>query len=107
MMMLLTISFPCPLAIPPVASMFAISAMTVVITTSPWCTKLLGNLDEVKDDSDKGFCLAILNGLDVEEKFDFEGYWHSNGGDTITTSYGVYMVDTGAIAHLIEELAAY
>lgn len=85
--------------------------MAVVIATSPWCIKLLGNHDDVKDDSDKGFCLAILNGLDVEEKFynyfDFEGYWHSNGGDTITTSYGVYMIDTRAIAHRIEELATY
>ena len=85
--------------------------MAIVIATSPWCIKLLGHHDEVKDDSGKGFCLAILNGLDVEEKFynyfDFEGYWHSNGGDTLTTPYGVYMVDTRAIAHWIEELAAY
>lgn len=83
----------------------------VVIATSPWCIKLLGHHDEVKDDSGKGFCLAILNGLDVEEKFynyfDFEEYWHKNGGDTITTSYGVYMVDTKAIAHWIKELASY
>lgn len=83
----------------------------VVIATSPWCIKLLGHHDEVKDDSGKGFCLAILNGLDVEEKFynyfDFEEYWHNNGGDTITTSYGVYMVDTRAIAHWLKELAAY
>lgn len=83
----------------------------VVIATSPWCLKLLGNLDEVKDDADKGFCLAVLNGLDIDDKFreyfDFEGYWHKNGGDTITTSYGVYMVDKRAIAHWIEELAAH
>ena len=83
----------------------------VVVSTSPWCLKLLGNLDEVKDDSGKGFCLAILNGLDVEEKFynyfDFEDYWHNNGGETITTSYGVYMVDTKGLAHWLKELAAY
>lgn len=83
----------------------------VVISTSPWCLKLLGNLDEVKDDADKGFCLAVLNGLDIDDKlrkyFDFEAYWNDKGGDTITTSYGVYMVDTRAIAHWIEELAAY
>lgn len=30
-----------------------------------------------------------------------------NGGDTITTSYGVYMVDTKGLAHWIKELAAY
>ena len=85
--------------------------MAVVIATSPWCLKLLGKLDEVKDDADKGFCLAVLNGLDIDDKFreyfDFEEYWHKNGCDTITTSYGVYMVDTRAISHWIEELAAY
>lgn len=85
--------------------------MAVVVATSPWCLKLLGNLDEVKDDADKGFRLAVLNGLDIDDKFreyfDFEGYWHKNGGDTIITSYGVYMVNTRAITHCIEELAAY
>lgn len=85
--------------------------IAVVVATSPWCLKLLGNLDEVKDDADKGFCLAVLNGLDIDDKFreyfDFEGYWHKNGCDTITTSYGVYMVDTRAITHWIKELAAY
>lgn len=83
----------------------------VVVATSPWCLKLLGTLDEVKDDSGKGFCLAILNGLDVEEKFynyfDFEDYWHNNCGETITTSYGVYMVDTKGLAYWLKELAAY
>ena len=73
--------------------------MVIVISTSPWCLKLLGNLDEVKDDADKGFCLAVLNGLDIDYKFreyfDFEEYWNDN------------MVDTRAIAHWIEELAAY
>ena len=84
--------------------------MAVVIATSPWCLKLLGNPDEVKDDADKGFCLAVLNGLDVDDKFreyfDFEEYWHKNGCDTITTSCGVYMVNTKALAHWIKELAA-
>ena len=85
--------------------------MSVIIATSPWCIKLLGHPDEVKDDADKGFCLAVLNGLDIDDKFreyfDFEKYWSDNVCDTITTSYGVYMVDTRAIAHWIEELAAY
>lgn len=83
----------------------------VVIAASPWFIKLLGHHDEAKNDADKGFCLAVLNGLDIDYKFkkyfDFEKYWNDNGGDTITTSYGVYMVDTRAVAHWIEELAAY
>lgn len=85
--------------------------MAVVIATSPWCIKLLGKLDEVKDDADKGFCLAVLNGLDIDDKFreyfDFEDYWHNNGGETITTNYGVYMVDTKGLAYWLKELAAY
>lgn len=85
--------------------------MAVVIATSPWCIKLLGHHDEAKDDADKGFCLAVLNGLDIDYKFkkyfDFEKYWNDNVCDTLTTSYGVYMVDTRAIAHWIKELAAY
>ena len=85
--------------------------MAVVIATSPWCIKLLGHHDEVKDDADKGFCLAVLNGLDIDDKFreyfDFEEYWNDNVCGTLTTSYGVYMVDTRAIAHWIEELAAF
>lgn len=84
--------------------------MAVVIATSPWCLKLLGDLSQVKDDADKGFCLAVLNGLDTDEKFykyfDFEGYWHSNGGDTITTSYGVYMLNMKEITIRIRELVA-
>lgn len=55
--------------------------------------------------------LAELNGLDIDDKFreyfDFEDYWHNNGGDTITTSYGVYMVDTKGLAYWLKELAAY
>lgn len=85
--------------------------MAVVVATSPWCLKFLGNLDEVKDDADKGFCLAVLNGLDIDYKFreyfDFEGYWHKNGCDTITTSYGVYMVNMRELAHWAKELASY
>lgn len=83
----------------------------VVVATSPWCIKLLGHHDEVKDDSDKGFCLAVLNGLDIDYKFreyfDFEKYWNDSMCGTITTPCGVYMVDTRAIAHWIKELAAY
>lgn len=41
------------------------------------------------------------------EYFDFEDYWHNNGGETITTSYGVYMVDTKGLAYWLKELAAY
>lgn len=85
--------------------------MAVVIATSPWFIKLLGHRDEVKDDADKGFCLAVLNGLDIDDKFreyfDFEEYWHDNGGETITTSYGVYMVDTKGLAYWLKELADY
>lgn len=55
--------------------------------------------------------LAEFNGLDIDDKFreyfDFEDYWHNNGGDTITTSYGVYMVDTKGLAYWLKELAAY
>lgn len=85
--------------------------MAIVIATSPWCIKLLGHHGEAKDDADKGFCLAVLNGLDIDDKFreyfDFEEYWNDNVCDTLTTPYGVYMVDTRAIAHRIEGLAAY
>jgi hypothetical protein len=55
--------------------------------------------------------LAVLNGLDIDDKFreyfDFEEYWHDKGGETITTSYGVYMVDTKGLAYWLKELAAY
>lgn len=55
--------------------------------------------------------LAVLNGLDIDDKFreyfDFEDYWHNNGCETITTSYGVYMVDTKGLAYWLKELAAY
>lgn len=55
--------------------------------------------------------LAEFNGLDIDDKFreyfDFEDYWHNNGGETITTSYGVYMVDTKGLAYWLKELAAY
>lgn len=85
--------------------------VAVVVATSPWCVKLLGDHDQAKDDADKGFCLAVLNGLDMDPKFneyfDFEKYWHRNGVDTITTSYGVYMVDMRELTRWIKELAAY
>lgn len=84
--------------------------MAVVIATSPFCIKLLGHHYEVKDDADKGFYLAVLNGLDIDDKFkkyfDFEEYWVDSECDTITTSYGVYMVDTRAITRWIKELVA-
>ena len=55
--------------------------------------------------------MAVVNGLDIDDKFreyfDFEEYWHNNGGETITTSYGVYMVDTKGLAYWLKELAAY
>ena len=55
--------------------------------------------------------LAEFNGLDIDDKFreyfDFEEYWHDKGGETITTSYGVYMVDTKGLAYWLKELAAY
>ena len=84
--------------------------MAVVIATSPFCIKLLGHHYEVKDDADKGFYLAVLNGLNIDDKFkeyfDFEAYWVDSECDTITTSYGVYMVDTRAITRWIKELVA-
>lgn len=56
-------------------------------------------------------CLNEGDGLDIDDKFreyfDFEEYWHNNGGETITTSYGVYMVDTKGLAYWLKELAAY
>lgn len=82
--------------------------VAVVVATSPWCVKLLGDLSQAKDDADKGFCLAVLNGLDMDSKFneyfDFEKYWHRNGVDTITTSYGVYMLNMKEITLRIKEL---
>lgn len=84
--------------------------MAVVIATSPFCVKLLGHHYEVKDDADKGFYLAVLNGLNIDDKFkeyfDFEAYWNDSECDTITTSYGVYVVDTRAITRWIKELVA-
>lgn len=54
---------------------------------------------------------VVLNGLDIDDKFreyfDFEDYWHNNGGETITTNYGMYMVDTKGLAYWLKELAAY
>lgn len=84
--------------------------MAVVIATSPFCTKLLGHPYEIKTDADKGFYLAALNGLNIDDKFieyfDFERYWDDSQCDTITTIYGVYMVDTQAITRWIKELVA-
>lgn len=84
--------------------------VAVVVATSPWCVKLLGNHDQAKDDADKGFCLAVLNGLDMDPKFneyfDFEKYWHRNGVYTITTSYGVYMLNMKEITLRIKELVS-
>lgn len=83
--------------------------MAVVIATNPDCLKLLGRLPEIKDDADKGFGLAVRNGLDMDAKFndyfDFEAYWKENGGDTITTLYGVYMIDTKGLSQKYKELA--
>lgn len=84
--------------------------MAVVIATSPFCIKLLGHHYEVKDDADKGFYLAVLNGLNIDDRFkkyfDFEEYWVDSECGTITTSYGVYVVDTRAITRWIKELVA-
>ena len=79
------------------------------MNSSPWCLKLLGKLDEVKDDADKGYGLAVRNGLDIDglflKFFDFEEYWRENGGETITTPYGVYMIDTKELSKKYKELA--
>ena len=84
--------------------------MAVVIATNPGCLKLLGRLPEIRDDADKGYGLAVRNGLDIDELFlkffDFEEYWRENGGETITTLYGVYMIDTKEISKKYKELAS-
>lgn len=84
--------------------------MSIIIATCPFCIKLLGHPYEVKDDADKGFYLAALNGLNIDDEFieyiDFEKYWDDSQCDTVTTSYGVYMVDTQAITRWIKELVA-
>ena len=70
---------------------------------------LLGRLPEIRDDADKGYGLAVRNGLDIDELFlkffDFEEYWRENGGETITTLYGVYMIDTKELSKKYKELA--
>lgn len=84
--------------------------MSIIIATCPFCTKLLGHHYEVNTDEDKGFYLASLNGLKLDDEFieyfDFERYWEDSQCDTITTPYGVYMVDTQAITRFIKELVA-
>lgn len=84
--------------------------MVIIIATCPFCIKLLGHHYEVKDDADKGFYLAVLNGLKIDDKFieyfNFEEYWVDSECDTITTPYGVYMVDTRAVTRWIKELVA-
>lgn len=85
--------------------------MAVVIATNTDCLKLIGKLYEIGTDADKGFGLAVRNGLNMDAKFndyfDFEAYWKENGGDTITTLYGVYMIDTNRLSQKYKELAAY
>lgn len=53
--------------------------------------------------------LAVRNGLDIDELFlkffDFEEYWRENGGETLTTPYGVYMIDTKELSKKYKELA--
>lgn len=80
----------------------------VVIATNPGCLKLLGRLPEIRDDADKGYGLAVRNGLDelFLKFFDFEEYWRENGGDTITTLYGVYMIDPKELSKKYKELAS-
>lgn len=84
--------------------------MSIIIATCPFCTKLLGHHYEVNTDADKGFYLAVLNGLKADDKFieyfDFEEYWADSECETITTPYGVYMVDTRAITRFVKELVA-
>lgn len=84
--------------------------MSVIIATCPFCTKLLGHHYEVNTDADKGLYLAALNGINIDDElieyFDFESYWVDSECDTITTPYGVYMVDTRAITRFIKELVA-
>lgn len=84
--------------------------MAIIIATCPFCTKLLGHHYEVNTDADKGFYLASLNGINIDDElieyFDFESYWEDSECETITTPYGVYMVDTKAITRFIKEIVA-
>ena len=81
----------------------------IIAATGSNCFKLLGSTDEVKDDADKGFCLAVRNGLNTDaafyKYFDFEKYWEENGDNTITTKLGVYMVNSEEISKRFTELA--
>lgn len=81
----------------------------IIAATNSNCFKLLGSTDEVKDDANKGFCLAVRNGLNTDadfyKYFDFEKYWEENGGDTITTQLGVYLVNSEEISNRFTELA--
>lgn len=81
----------------------------IIAATSTGCIKLLGSTDEIKDDADKGFCLAVHDGLDVNAKFydyfDFKKYWEENGDDTITTQLGVYLVNSEEISKRFTELS--
>lgn len=53
--------------------------------------------------------VAVRNGLDIDELFlkffDFEEYWRENGGETLTTPYGVYMIDTKELSKKYKDLA--
>lgn len=84
--------------------------MAIIIATCPFCTKLLGHPYEINTDADKGLYLAALNGINIDDElieyFDFESYWEDSECETITTPYGVYMVDTRAITRFIKELVA-
>lgn len=81
----------------------------IIAATSPGCIKLLGSTNEIVDDADKGFALAVHDGLDANPKFydyfDFKKYWEKNGGDTITTQLGVYLVNSEEISKRFTELS--
>lgn len=81
----------------------------IIAATTSNCFKLLGSTDEVKDDADKGFCLAVRNGLNTDaafyKYFDFKKYWEENGDDTITTQLGVYLVNSEEISKRFTELS--
>lgn len=81
----------------------------IIAATSPGCIKLLGgNTKGVMDDADKGFCLAVHDGLNAKfcDYFDFKKYWEKNGGDTITTQLGVYLVNSEEISKRFTALSS-
>lgn len=83
--------------------------VAVVVATHPSeCLELLGSVSEVMDTADKGFALAVRNGLDIDDRFykyfNFEEYWHENGGSVMEHAGYVYLVNIEEIFKIDAEL---